>query len=105
MAALLPAVASRCQRLALMFQPIINLLSSFPRKRESRASARAVALEPRLRGGDDANDQAPAHPGSADRRSSIHSCVAQGRLASSARASAFVWAMQAITAGISPSSG
>ena len=47
----------------------------------------------------------PCHPGSAARRISIHSGVAPGRLASSSRASAFVWVTQGITAGASPSSG
>jgi hypothetical protein len=44
-------------------------------------------------------------PGNAARRSSIHSGVTPGRVSSSVRASAFVWVMQAITAGASPSSG
>ena len=46
-----------------------------------------------------------SHPGSAARRFSIHSGVTPGRVSSSARASAFVWVMQGITAGVSPSSG
>jgi hypothetical protein len=45
------------------------------------------------------------HPGSAARRISIHSGVTPGRVASSSRASAFVWVTQGITAGASPSSG
>ena len=45
------------------------------------------------------------HPGSAARRLSNHSGVSPGRVSSSARASAFVWVMQGITAGASPSSG
>ena len=45
------------------------------------------------------------HPGRAARRISIHSGVTPGRVASSTRASPFVWVTQGITAGASPSSG
>jgi hypothetical protein len=45
------------------------------------------------------------HPGSAARRFSVRSGVTSGKVTSSARASAFVWVTQGITAGVSPSSG
>ena len=47
----------------------------------------------------------PSHFGSAARRVSIQSAVAPGKVASSSRASAFVWMTHGITAGASPSSG
>jgi hypothetical protein len=48
-----PGGAHRDNRTGLDTDRIKSLISSFPRKREPRGERRAVALDPRFRGGDD----------------------------------------------------